>query len=88
MLLKQAFLLMLFSQQIKVAIEKLQPRTLIPNDSKLFAQVDLDISITHFVTSDARSQKTLKALKSTIAAKFKIIDIATPYHEIYGVLDL
>jgi predicted nucleic acid-binding protein len=72
----------------KVAIEKISPRAIIPNDSKLFAQADLDDSITHFVTSDARSQKTLHALKKTILTKFKIIDIATPYHEIYGVLNL
>lgn len=72
----------------KVAKEKLKPRAIIPNDSKLFAQADLDNSITHFVTSDARSQKTLKALKSTIVAKFEIIDIATPYHLVYGILDL
>jgi hypothetical protein len=29
-----------------------------------------------------------KVLKATIPAKFEIIDIATPYHLVYGVLDL
>jgi predicted nucleic acid-binding protein len=72
----------------KIASEKIMPRVIIPNDSKLFAQADLDNSIIHFVTSDARSQKTLKALKTTIPAKFEIIDIATPYHLVYGILDL
>lgn len=36
----------------KVSEEKLFPRAIIPNDSKLFAQADLDKSVTHFVTSD------------------------------------
>lgn len=35
--------------------EKLSPRPIIPNDSKLFAQADLDKTVTHFVTSDKRS---------------------------------
>lgn len=39
----------------KVKAEKLTPRPIIPNDSKLFAQADLDISISHFITSDKRS---------------------------------
>lgn len=72
----------------KILSEKITPRAIIPNDSKLFAQADLDNSIKHFVTSDARSQKTLKALKVSLPVKFEIIDIATPYHLVYGVLDL
>ena len=69
-----------------VSIEKLQPRAIIPNDSKLFAQADLDPTITHFVTSDKRSQKSLKNLKSGIHTHFEIIDISTPYNETYGLL--
>jgi len=72
----------------KTAPEKLTPRAIIPNDSKLFAQADLDKSITHFVTSDNRSTKTLNALKTEIIPKFEIIDIQNPYHQIFGILDL
>jgi len=72
----------------KTATEKLTPRAIIPNDSKLFAQADLDKSITHFVTSDNRSTKTLNALKTEIIPKFEIIDIQNPYHQIFGILDL
>src|SRR5690606_23908142 len=42
----------------KVEKEKLSPRAIIPNDSKLFAQADLDSDIEYFVTSDVRSKKT------------------------------
>ena len=72
----------------KVAKEKLSPRAIIPNDSKLFAQADLDKTITHFVTSDVRSKKTFGNLKKLIVPKFEIINIQVPYHETFGFLDL
>lgn len=46
----------------KFSATDLKPRAIIPNDAKLFAQADTDKSITHFVTSDSRSQGTLKLL--------------------------
>lgn len=52
----------LFSEN-KVSITSLHPRAIIPNDAKLFAQADIDRTITHFVTSDVRSKNTLKLLK-------------------------
>lgn len=72
----------------KISKTKLSPRAIIPNDSKLFAQADLDKSITHFITSDARSKNTLKALTKGIKPKFEIIDIRTPYNQAFGILDL
>lgn len=71
----------------QIAIEKLKPRAIIPNDSKLFAQADLDKSITHFVTSDALSQRALAALKKGAKPNFEIIDISTPYTQTYGMLE-
>jgi len=68
--------------------EKLYPRAIIPNDAKLFAQADLDNSINYFVTSDARSKKTFSALSNEIRPNFNIIDISTPYNEMFGILDL
>ncbi|MGZ3862361.1 MAG: hypothetical protein ACXVPN_03410 [Bacteroidia bacterium] len=68
--------------------ESLKPRAIIPNDSKLFAQADVDESITHFVTSDTRSGAVIKILKNRTAVRFDFLDINTPYHEAFGVLDL
>jgi hypothetical protein len=67
---------------------ELKPRAIIPNDSKLFAQADLDKSITHFVTSDVRSKSVLQVLKEGVSPKFEIISIDTPHSETFGVLDL
>ena len=72
----------------KTLKEKIKPRAIIPNDAKLFAQADLDETITHFVTSDVRSNKTLNALKKGTNPNFKIMEISTPYHQTFGILDL
>jgi hypothetical protein len=74
--------------QNKVESIKLTPRAIIPNDSKLFAQADLDKSISHFITSDQRSEKTLMLLKRSVSVSFSIINIQVPYNMTYGLLDL
>lgn len=75
-------------EENKIAKEKLYPRAIIPNDSKLFAQADLDNSIIYFVTSDSRSKFTYSTLKKQLKPKFEIIDIAMPYNEVFGFLNL
>lgn len=77
----------IFSEN-KIEIEKLTPRAIIPNDSKLFAQADLDKTITHFITSDLRSKVTLELLRKVVTPKFSIISIDLPYTEAFGILDL
>jgi len=81
------FAKIIFSEN-KINLEKLSPRAIIPNDSKLFAQSDLDKTISHFVTSDVRSKNTLALLKNGTNPKFDIISIDIPYTETFGVLDL
>ncbi|MBL1233464.1 MAG: hypothetical protein COA31_012160 [Flavobacteriales bacterium] len=72
----------------KINEKKLSPRAIIPNDSKLFAQCDLDKTITHFVTSDVRSKNTLALLRKGTSPKFNIISIDIPYTETFGILNL
>ena len=72
----------------KISDKKLSPRAIIPNDSKLFAQSDLDKTITHFITSDVRSKNTLDLLKKGTNPKFELISINVPYTETFGILDL
>src|SRR5690606_20400627 len=82
-----AFARTLFEEQ-KLDKEKLSPRAIIPNDSKLFAQADIDKSITHFVTSDVRCEKVFNRLNRKISLKFQIINIDVPFSEVYGIMDL
>lgn len=77
----------LFTQN-KVSITSLHPRAIIPKDAKLFAQADINKTITHFVTSDVRSKNTLKMLKNVLKPKFEIISIDVPFSETFGILDL
>lgn len=81
------FAKIIFSEN-KINEEKLSPRAIIPNDSKLFAQSDLDKTVTHFVTSDVRSKNTLALLKRGTNPKFDIISIDIPFTETFGILDL
>ncbi|WP_310991449.1 type II toxin-antitoxin system VapC family toxin [Aequorivita marina] len=74
--------------QNKINVKKLSPRAIIPNDSKLFAQADLDKTICHFVTSDVRSKNTLALLKKGANPKFDIISIDIPFTETFGILNL
>jgi len=67
---------------------KIKQRILIPNDSKLFAQADLDKDIESFVTADSESSKTIALLKAKLEVRFNFIDINSPFHESYGILDL
>ena len=72
----------------KTLKEKIVPRAIIPNDAKLFSQADLDETITHFVTSDIRSIKTLNTLKKGTNPRFEIMEISTPFYQVFGLLDL
>lgn len=67
---------------------KFKERNIIPNDSKLFAQADLNNQIESFVTSDSSSSQNINILRKECQAKFNHIDINTPFHETYGILDL
>lgn len=80
------FATIIFTQN-KINVDKLSPRAIIPNDSKLFAQSDLDKTISHFVTSDVRSKNTLALLKKGTNPKFDIISIDVPFTETFGILD-
>ena len=72
----------------KNSLERLFPRAIIPNDSKLFAQCDVDGTVTHFVTSDVRSKDTYTLLRKETKPKFDIINIEVPYHQTFGILNL
>ena len=66
----------------------LKERNIIPNDTKLFAQADIEKNIEFYLSSDSESFKIYTLLKSTASPKFKFIDLNTPYHETFGILNL
>ncbi len=67
---------------------KLQERNIIPNDTKLFAQADIEPSIEFYLSSDGESLKIYNLLKQHTNPKFQFINLNTPHLETFGILDL
>jgi len=63
-------------------------RTIIPNDTKLFAQADCEKTIEFYLSSDTESLKVYNTIKGKTNPKFQFIDLNTPYHQMFGMLDL
>lgn len=66
----------------------LKERSIIPNDTKLFAQADVEKSIEFYLSSDTESSKIYSLLKQIDRPRFQFIDLNTPYSQTFGVLDL
>jgi hypothetical protein len=67
---------------------KLKERNIIPNDTKLFAQADTENTVDYYLSSDSESMKIYQLLKQESNPHFQFIDLNTPYHQTFGVLDL
>lgn len=69
-------------------ILKLNDRNIIPNDTKLFAQADIEKTIEFYLSSDSKSFKIYNLIKQHTNPKFQFIDLNTPYNQTFGLLDL
>ncbi|MGE4289916.1 MAG: hypothetical protein AB7E36_14620 [Salinivirgaceae bacterium] len=67
---------------------KLRERNIIPNDTKLFAQADTEEAITYYLSSDTESLKIYNLLKKETDPGFQFIDLNSPYHQTFSILDL
>lgn len=67
---------------------QLSSRRIVPNDSKLFAQADIEEDIGYYLSSDVESRKIYDQLGLEAEPKFSFIDLHIPYHTTFGVLDL
>lgn len=67
---------------------KLKERSIIPNDSKLFAQADSEKDIVYYLSSDTESKKIFNLLQKKSMLKFQFIDLNTPFNEAFGILDI
>lgn len=66
----------------------LSNRNIIPNDTKLFAQADVEKSVEFYLSSDSESHKIYTLLSQTTNPKFQFIDLHTSHSTTFGVLDL
>jgi predicted nucleic acid-binding protein len=76
-----------FSQRDKIPAEITQ-RVIIPNDTKMFAQADVTTTITHYLTADKKCEAVYNMIHGTMAMRFQILSLYTPYHEAFGELNL
>lgn len=63
------------------------PRCVVPNDTKMFAQADIDPTIESFVSADSEAQKIHTLLTTNLYPNFNFIDINTPCNMTYAELD-
>lgn len=63
-------------------------RTIIPNDTKLFAQADIEHSVEYYLSSDTESYRIFKLLKQEINPRFQFIDLNVSCNQTFGMLDL
>lgn len=66
----------------------LDQRTVIPNDTKLFAQADVMPAITHYLTADRECEKVFNLLRSVLTPRFQFVHISAPWHQTFGQLNL
>ena len=83
------------SELTKIALQakktdrlEVKERKIIPNDTKLFAQADCEKTVGFYLSSDIESQKIFNLLKESTTLKFQFINLSTPHHKIFGLLDL
>ena len=64
------------------------PRTVVPNDTKMFAQADVEPDINFYGTADVECKKVYDMIKASEGKlSFEFIDITIPYNNFFGVLD-
>jgi hypothetical protein len=66
----------------------LNNRNIIPNDTKLFAQADVEKSIEFYLSSDAESHKIYSLLSQNANPRFQFINLHNSHSTSFGILDL
>ena len=75
----------IFVNKGKLEAEK---RNIIPNDTNLFAQAEIEKEISAFATSDEECLKIYTLSKQNYNLNFDTINIRQPFNETFGLLDL
>ena len=68
-------------------ILEVTPRIVIPNDTKMFAQANVE-KISYFVSADSKADSLYKKLHHHYGMNFAFVDIHKPYNEYFGLLPL
>ena len=64
------------------------PRAIVPNDTKMFAQADVEPNINFYATADVECKKVYDMIKASEGKlSFEFINITIPYNKFFGILD-
>lgn len=64
----------------------ISPRTVVPNDTKMFAQADSEEEITHYVSADGEAAKVFSLINEECRIKFSYVDISVSHREVFSEL--
>lgn len=81
------FARIVFAGRAQLPVEITQ-RAIIPNDTKMFAQAEVNPGITHYLTADEQCEGVYQLLAKTKPLSFQILPLKTPHHQVFGELDL
>ena len=71
-----------------IKISTIAPRAVVPNDTKMFAQADVEPDINFYGTADVECKKVYDMIKTSEGKlSFDFIDITIPYTTFFGVLN-
>ena len=73
-------------EEINKCDTKITPRSVIPNDTKMFAQANTVKNVKYFVSSDTEASKIFNILKNKANVHFDFLDINIPHTEKFGLL--
>jgi len=76
-----------FSKRNQLPADPMQ-RVIIPNDTKMFAQADVDPAITYYLTGDEKCEKVDRLIREETHVGFQSLPLAVPHHQAFGELDL
>ena len=63
------------------------PRAIVPNDTKMFAQADVETDVNYYGTADVECKKVYDMIKTVEGSlSFRFIDITIPYNQYFGEL--
>jgi predicted nucleic acid-binding protein len=79
------FMRVVFNHRKQQSTPTVSSRVIIPNDTKMFAQADVE-QVESFVSSDTEAQKIFAIINKVAPVHFNFIDINTPCHQTYGRL--
>lgn len=64
------------------------PRLIIPNDTKMFAQADVERNITYYVSADSEANKVFETIRKIRPLSFNFIDVRKhSYSQYFGEID-